>query len=46
MQHGGSLRYHADRVTLRYDLPAPEWLDRALASVRAKGYQPYADRTP
>ena len=41
MQHGGSLRYYADRVTLRYDLLPPEWLDRALEHVKAEGYQPY-----
>jgi hypothetical protein len=41
MQHSGSLRYYADRVTLRYDLLSPQWLDRALAGVRDKGYRPY-----
>ena len=41
MQHGGSLRYYAGRMTLRYDLLSPEWLDRGLAAVRAGGYRPY-----
>ncbi len=41
MQHCGSLRYYAERVTLRYDLLPSDWLDRALESVRVRGYQPF-----
>jgi hypothetical protein len=37
MQHSGSVRYYAGRRTLRYDLLAPEWLDRAVAALVARG---------
>ena len=30
LQHSGSVRYYGHRVSLRYDLLRPEWLDRAL----------------
>ena len=42
MQHSGSVRYYAGRQTLRYDLLAPEWLDRAVAALNAKGFRCYA----
>jgi hypothetical protein len=41
MQHSGSIRYYAGRLTLRYDLLAPEWLDRAVAILRANGQHAY-----
>jgi hypothetical protein len=41
MQHSGSLRYYGHRLTLRWDWLPPEWLDRAVASLRAHGYRPY-----
>ena len=40
-QHSGSLRYYSHRPTLRWDLLDPAWLDRALRSMRAAGYDPF-----
>jgi hypothetical protein len=40
-QHSGSIRYYADRPTLRWDLLAPEQLDHVLARLRAAGYEPF-----
>jgi hypothetical protein len=40
MQHSGSIRYYSNRVTLRWDLLHPEWLERSLAFLRTNGYQP------
>ena len=40
-QHSGSVRYYSHRPTLRWDLLDPAWLDRALESLRAAGYQPF-----
>jgi hypothetical protein len=42
MQHSGSIRYYAGRPTLRWDLLEATSLDRALASLRASGYEPFA----
>jgi len=39
--HCGSIRYYSDRLTLRYDLLQPGWLDEAVRTLRAKGYHPY-----
>jgi hypothetical protein len=41
MQHSGSLRYCAHRLTLRYDRLPAEWLDRAIASLQEAGHAPY-----
>jgi len=41
VQHSGSLRLYADRLTLRYDALDPLWLDRAIAHLRAIGRRPY-----
>jgi len=41
MQHSGSVRYYANRLTLRYDWLDPPWLDRAIDTLRAQGYRPY-----
>ena len=41
-QHSGSLRYYANRPTLRWDLLAAAHLDQAIASLRAEGYEPFA----
>jgi hypothetical protein len=41
MQHSGSIRFYSGRVTLRYDLLAPDWLDRAIAALRERGWRPY-----
>lgn len=40
MQHSGSVRYYSGRLTLRWDLLHPEWLDRTLTFLRTKGYRP------
>ena len=40
-QHGGNVRYYAGRLTVRFDFLDPAWLDRALAHLRGKGYEPY-----
>jgi hypothetical protein len=41
-QHSGSIRYYANRPTLRWDLLDAAHLDDALASLREEGYQPFA----
>lgn len=41
MQHSGSVRYHAGRLTLRWDWIEPEWLDRAVAALHARGVPAY-----
>jgi hypothetical protein len=41
-EHSGSLRFYAGRVTLRWDYLPPEWLDRAVAWMAARGVQTYA----
>jgi hypothetical protein len=41
VQHSGSVRYYANRVTLRYDWLAAEGLDAALGDLEARGYRPY-----
>jgi hypothetical protein len=40
-QHSGSLRYYSGRLTLRWDQLEPQWLDRAVAFLRQRGYAPY-----
>jgi len=37
----GSVRYYGHRNTLVWDALDPGWLDRALAYLRTRGYQPY-----
>ena len=39
--HSGTVRYYAGRVTLRFDLLDPAWLDRAIAWLEARGHHPY-----
>ena len=39
--HTGSIRYYSDRLTLRYDLLQPGWLDEAVRTLGARGYHPY-----
>ena len=39
-QHSGSIRYYANRPTLRWDLLSPARLDQVLATFRAQGYEP------
>jgi hypothetical protein len=41
MQHSGSIRYYANRPTLRWDLLAPASLDGTLAILRAQGLEPF-----
>ncbi|HKW02702.1 MAG TPA: hypothetical protein VJN96_22960 [Vicinamibacterales bacterium] len=41
MQHSGSLRYYAGRLTVRYDQIDRDWLDRSLAWFQAQGVHPY-----
>jgi hypothetical protein len=41
MQHSGSVRYYGGRVTLRYDLLDPAWLDRAVEWLESRGIRPY-----
>jgi hypothetical protein len=37
----GSVRYYGERKTLVWTALDPAWLDRALAFVEARGYEPY-----
>jgi hypothetical protein len=41
-EHSGSIRFYAGRVTLRWDYLPPEWLDRAVAWMAARGVHTYA----
>jgi hypothetical protein len=41
VQHSGSLRYYADRLTLRWDFMDPLWLDRAVDWLAARGQHAY-----
>ena len=40
-QHSGSIRYYANRPTLRWELLSPSQLDQVLAIFRAQGYEPF-----
>jgi hypothetical protein len=42
MQHSGSIRYYSGRHTLRWDLLDRASLARAVSSLRAAGYSPFA----
>ena len=37
----GSLSYYAGRPIVRWSLMDPQWLDRAIAFLKAEGYRPY-----
>lgn len=41
MQHSGSVRHYAGRLTLRYDILDGEWLDRAVEWLEARGTPAY-----
>lgn len=41
MQHSGSVRYYAHRITLRYDWLYKHRLDTTLRELKEKGYPPY-----
>jgi len=40
-QHSGTLRYYAGRLTLRWDVGDPAWLDRTVEWLAAHGHHPY-----
>ena len=40
-QHSGTLRYYAGRMTLRWDVGDPAWLDRTVSWLAANGRDPY-----
>jgi hypothetical protein len=40
-QHSGSIRYYAGRLTLRWDVGDPAWLDRTVEWLDANGHHPY-----
>lgn len=39
--HAGTIRYYSDRVTIRYDMLPPRWLDEAVRILASKGYHPF-----
>lgn len=41
VQHSGSIRYYANRLTMRWDWLGPEWWPRALDMMKELGYRPY-----
>jgi hypothetical protein len=41
VQHSGSLRLYAGRLTLKYDVLDPEWLDRTVDYLQSIGRRPY-----
>ena len=41
VQHSGSVRYYANRITLRYDWLADDYLDAAIHDLTARGYHPF-----
>ena len=41
VQHSGSIRYYADRVTLRWDFLPVDWWPRAVSVLTERGYRPY-----
>ena len=41
-ERSGSMRYYGGRVTLRYDLLHPDWLDRAVVWLTTRGVRVYA----
>ena len=41
MQYSGSIRYYSGRLTVRYDLIPPNWLDSVIVDLRRLGYHPY-----
>ena len=42
LMHSGSLRYYGGRMTVRFDLLDPAWLDRSLSWFAARGAHPFA----
>lgn len=41
MIYNGSMRYYGGRMTLRYDILKPEWIDRSVAWLAGRGAHPY-----
>ncbi len=41
MVHSGSIRYYAGRLTLRWDVGDPAWLDRTVEWLASHGHHPY-----
>jgi hypothetical protein len=41
VQHSGSVRFYANRITLRYDWLPADYLDTAILDLIARGYHPY-----
>jgi hypothetical protein len=41
VQHSGSVRYYANRITLRYDWMAADGLDTVIRDLRALGRHPF-----
>jgi hypothetical protein len=41
VQHSGSLRIYTGRLTLKYDVLDPAWLDRAVEYLQSIGRRPY-----
>jgi hypothetical protein len=42
VQHSGSVRYYAGRMTLGFEALPPPWLDKAIAWLIERGVHPYA----
>lgn len=40
-QHSGNVRFYGNRLTLRFDIMDPAWLDRSFEHLRSAGYVPY-----
>ena len=40
-QHSGSLRYYAQRLTLRWTVLDAAWMDRSISPLKEMGYRPY-----
>jgi hypothetical protein len=45
-QPSGSIRYYAGRLTLRWDVGDPAWLDRTVDWLAAHGHHPYVVLEP
>jgi len=41
VQHSGSVRYYANRITLRYDWLTDDYLDAAIYDLTARGHHPF-----
>lgn len=42
IQHSGSIRYYAGRITLAWEALPPPWLDKGIAWMLERGMHPYA----